>query len=87
MSNPSTLQKKLQKLKDEGLVFSDCVAVFGVNRDQNEYASYANARHGTDDLEIDCETVLSESDTGCWVMAWIYVSNSEIGIEDEDEAA
>lgn len=87
MSNPSTVQKKLQKLKDEGLVFSDCVAVFGVNRDQDKYASFAH-QMGGNDIEIDMETVLSEAEDGTWVMGWLFVSNAAVGGEGlEDEAA
>jgi hypothetical protein len=39
-----------------------------------------------DDLEIDDAPPLSVSDEGCFVAAWVWVGNSTIGIEaDEDE--
>ena len=45
-----------------------------------EYAPHiASARNSeTDDLEIDDLPLLSPTDDGCWVSAWIYVRDSEV---------
>lgn len=37
-----------------------------------------------DDLEIDDTPELSQADEGCWVAAWIWVSNSDAGIKDAE---
>jgi hypothetical protein len=35
-----------------------------------------------DDIEIDDEPKVSESDVGCWVQAWVHVRKDEI-LEEE----
>ena len=77
MSNPTAVQKKLKKLIDEGLVFSDCVAAFGVNKLTTPVVQQAAEMYASDDLEIDPETVLSQAEDGTWVMAWVLVPNDE----------
>lgn len=38
------------------------------------------------DLEIDDEAGTSETDTGVWVQAWVWLSNEEPGMEDDEES-
>lgn len=44
---------------------------------------YANCGH-SDDIEIDSNAQVSETDDGTWVQAWVWVPNEEDD-EDEDE--
>lgn len=45
-------------------------------------------KQATDDLEIDDEPKTSEAidKTGCWVSAWIWISNPETEEETEEES-
>lgn len=80
--NPSVLQNKLKKLVDQGLTFGDCVAAFGSNRATSKVAQAANDMYASDLVEIDPETVVSESDEGAWVMAWVWVPKEDAGETD-----
>lgn len=37
------------------------------------------------DIEIDDDAGTSESDDGTWVQAWVWLSNEDLGIEQEDD--
>ena len=71
--NPSVVQKQLKTLIEKGLVFSDCIAAFGVNAATTPVVQEARDIYASDDLNIDTETVLSEGEDGTWVMAWVFV--------------
>lgn len=52
--------------------------------------AYRNAIETDDELEVDPDAVVSRGgDPGCWVMAWLWVSDEQAGMEepedDEDE--
>lgn len=40
----------------------------------------ARNQYASDEIEIDEEPKTSPSDEGCWVAAWVWVSNDEAGI-------
>lgn len=82
-TNPSVVQKQLEKLIEKGLVFSDCIAAFGVNVTTTPVAQQARDIYASDDVNIDTETVLSEGNDGTWVLAWVFVPTGS-GDEDED---
>lgn len=68
----------LQALIGQGLTFSDCVRAFGVDRDTNPHARYAFKKLTVaGEIEVDDSAVLSEADDGCYVMAWLWVSNED----------
>ncbi len=71
--NPSVVQKQLKALIEKGLVFSDCIAAFGVNAATTSVVQEARDIYASDDLNIDTETVLSDGEDGTWVMAWVFV--------------
>lgn len=74
-----TIQDKLKALIDEGLEFGDCVNAFGVD-ERNPFAKAADEMYSREGaVEIDSPTVLSESDEGAYVLAWVWVSNSDAG--------
>ncbi len=72
-NNPSVVQKQLKALIEKGLVFSDCIAAFGVNAATTPVVQEARDIYASDDLNIDTETVLSAGEDGTWVMAWVFV--------------
>lgn len=45
---------------------------------------FANAVETSDDLEVDGDVVISRGDEGAFVMAWVYVTNAEAGIETDE---
>ena len=81
-TNPSVVQKQLEKLIEKGLVFSDCIAAFGVNAATTPVVQEARDIYASDDLNIDTETVLSEGEDGTWVMAWVFVPT----LDGDDDA-
>lgn len=82
------IKQALADLRNQGLSFSDCVAEFGVDRDENPYARAAHENHTSDgDLEFDDPIVVSEGDPdGAYVMCWKFIYKDDAGIgEDEEE--
>jgi hypothetical protein len=48
--------------------------------------AYRNAVDTDDDLEVDADAVVSRGgDPGCWVHAWVWVTDEQAGIEPDDE--
>lgn len=52
---------------------------------------FRNAVNTGDNLNVDGDAVISESDEGAWVMSWSWVTNDQAGIEetvdDEEDAS
>jgi hypothetical protein len=42
-----------------------------------QYIAQARAQYCNDDLEIDDDPKLSDNGEGCWVAAWVWVSDEE----------
>lgn len=56
--------------------------------EQAELSAYREGVEGDDEMEIDADAVVSlGGDPGAWVMAWVWVTNEQAGIETEDEEA
>ncbi len=53
--------------------------------DASGWIAQARELYGSDEIEIDEDAVLSQGDEGAFVSAWVWVSNEEMGIEQEDE--
>lgn len=51
------------------------------------YISAAEARYASDDIEIDDDARISESDHGAFVQAWVHVRREDAGLDDEGDAA
>lgn len=47
---------------------------------QERYQDYGS-------IEIDDDAILSKSDEGAYVMAWVWISNEDMGVIEEDENA
>jgi hypothetical protein len=48
-------------------------------------AAFAAAVKTDDELEVDGDTVISRGDDGAFVMAWVFVTNEEAGVETPEE--
>lgn len=67
------LQRRLQALQAAGLEFKDCLQVFGVAADSHPLARAAVlAHHVEGELEFDERTVVSETESGAYVLAWVW---------------
>lgn len=45
----------------------------------------AGAEYANDEVEIDDDAMISRSDNGAFVQAWVWVSNEEAGVEGESD--
>lgn len=72
----TTLKNDFRALLGLGLTQADALEILGVHGDAADYAAQiAEARaQTTDDLEIDAAPMVSQSDCGVWVSAWIFIS-------------
>jgi len=82
------LQDALQKMKEAGLSFGDCVAIFAADADDAFVASareHPLMQEGT--LEVDDRAVVSKDDSGdaepsgAYVQCWLWVDAAESGID------
>lgn len=78
----SNLKNAFRSLLARGLTQAQCLEILGTHGDAATYSrEVAEAREQcTDDLEIDDAPMVSSSDDGVWISAWIYVRT------DSDEA-
>ncbi len=77
---PVPLADALAALKTNGLMFGDCISAFAAAVD-DPYAAAARNEAKEGEVEVDDCTVVSISDDGgAYVMAWIWINNSEAGI-------
>lgn len=75
----SAMHDQLKALIEEGLTFSECVQAFGVpsiGDKADPFAAVARSYAEEGVIEVDDITVLSESEEGCYVMAWLWVEQS-----------
>lgn len=79
MSTPLT--DALEALIDQGLTFSECHEVFARRRTDEEivFVSAAQDHRLLDDgvLEVDENAIVSESDEGAYVMAWLWIDKED----------
>lgn len=73
------LTQQLDALIQQGLTFGAAVNAFAANQPP-ELAAYAQAVETRDgELEVDDNAIVSVSeDGGAYVMAWVWVSDSDI---------
>lgn len=70
----------INKLKEAGLGFRDCIAAFSED-DDNPYVKAAREIHHVEgEVEVDEFTVVSKDDDaeGAYVMAWVWVSSEAL---------
>lgn len=79
-----TIQERLAALKAEGLDLGTCLAAFGPETDEER--AYADAACGKSGVSVDAVTPVSMGDDdGAYVLAWVWVTAKEAGIETPDE--
>jgi hypothetical protein len=66
--------------------FADCVEAFATDNNNPHVAIARNEYHRDGEIEIDDRVVVSESDHGAYVMAWIWVDTPDGVDEEEDDA-
>lgn len=75
-----------ESLNHNGLAFGEIVNLIGVD-DSNPYVAAAHEHRllneGT--LEVDGKTVVSESENGAYVMAWLWVDNDDAARLEAEE--
>lgn len=79
---------ELRAMKEAGLEFGHCTAVFGESSDSNPFVKAARSELQKDgEVEIDDPAVVSQADDadGAYVMAWVWVSKEMAGIPDSDD--
>ncbi len=62
-----------------------CGAIIVDDPDADAFRQGASNEWGSDDIEIDGDAIVSRSETGAFVAAWVWVSNEEAGIEETDD--
>ena len=66
------------KYASAGETVSEVIERRGVLSERDPYAAAAQRMYQEEGkIEIDDHTVLSESDSGCYVLAWVWVSNED----------
>lgn len=76
----NAMTELLKVAKENGLDFSQCVREFGEDVESNAFAVAAQNRYcrdSSDNIEIDSHAVVSETENGAWVSAWLFINNSE----------
>lgn len=76
----NSMTELLKAAKENGLDFSQCVREFGEDVESNAFAVAAQNQYclgSSDNIEIDSHAVISETESGAWVSAWLFVKNSE----------
>lgn len=71
----------LSALKGKGLTITECItALAACNHDPFVRKARELVAGDTAGIAIDNATVTSTSDTGAWVLSWLWVSNDEAGV-------
>jgi hypothetical protein len=55
--------------------------------EQDELVRLATERYGSSDIQIDSDAAFSWGVDGVWVSGWLFLSNEEIGRDEEDDDA
>lgn len=81
------LEQQFRALLAQGLLPATIRAIMA-EQDQETYGDHIQAareRWAEDELEIDDAPEVSEGSDGCWVAAWVWISDEAAGIVDDDE--
>jgi hypothetical protein len=88
-----TLTTELRALIERGLTLGEATNVFAERQQAEEphlshYVSAARDRYVDEGvIEIDDHPVVSNSEDGAYVAAWVWVDRESLGDDAEDEAA
>ncbi len=70
----------LASLRSPGMTIAECIRALAASSDDPYVAAARASIQGSDDLQIDAETVTSPSDAGAWVLAWLWVGDGRTGV-------
>jgi hypothetical protein len=86
-----SLEDQLLALIEAGLNFGRAVPVFAEHQRQTEphLSAYADGAGNTGflsegEVEVDGDAIVSEGSDGGYVMAWVFVSHEDAGIEQPE---
>lgn len=88
IGNRDLLKEQFRALIEAGLEQGDVLNILAeldpAQKDHDGTIEAARANYCNDDLEIDDTPLLSPTENGCWVSAWVWVAiDSEITPEPE----
>lgn len=72
-----TNQQVLAELKGKGMTFGECVTAFAAE-ESNPFVRCAQDQAQEGSIEVDSKTVVSESENGAYVQAWMWVSLNQV---------
>ena len=64
--------------------YADVIAN-ALNRYRESAIIAARREYGSNEIEIDDDAGISESELGTFVQAWVWVSNVDMGLNDEED--
>lgn len=70
----------LAALKEEGLTIGECIRALASPEDDPFIRKARDLIVGSNDVDIDDQTIASQGENGAWVLAWQWVSNEQAGI-------
>jgi hypothetical protein len=70
-------QEVLAELKAQGMTFGECINAFAAD-DDNPFVRCAQEQANEGTLEVDSKTVVSDSENGAYVQAWVWVSFNQV---------
>jgi hypothetical protein len=73
MTTPDRLLAQFRKLLEYGLTQGAVLRELGERVGPNPAIEQARWQYATNELEIDDKPLISESEGGCWVSAWVWV--------------
>lgn len=76
----------LQACRDGGMSFGDCIEIFAADKNDPYVAKAREDIGKSDDIQIDDMTIISKSEQGAWVMAWLFISDESAGVKSFSEA-
>ncbi|MHB1665971.1 hypothetical protein [Thiomonas sp.] len=73
------LREALRALKDQGLMFSDVIAVYGQTPEEDPYLMAAKLASKDGDLELDDQSIVSRGDDrGAYVLMWKWIDDEQV---------
>lgn len=80
------LIEQFKTLLDSGLQQRTVLEVLGERAIHSDWANLARDQYTTEDVEVDDRPMFSESDSGVWVSAWVFLYREEYKPEEEDRS-
>jgi hypothetical protein len=75
-----------EDLNNHGLSFGDVVNILGTDDSPYVAAAHEHRLLNEGTLEVDPKTIVSESEGGAYVMAWLWVDGEDAGVTSDEES-